>query len=305
MIDEMVVDDGKSITRERKVSFDLEDSSSDDQSSSSPKSSRFGKLINRESISDDDELNLCLLPPGLRGWDFRLKSEVYLYVRNISPIEFNKDAFSHLVLPENHKQMALAFVKAHTREDKSDDVLISDTIKGKGGGMVMLLHGNPERQLNRILEVAAKWNSVVLIDEADIFLQARNDDIQRSALVSVFLRVLEYHTGVLILTTNRVETFDNALRSRITIALKYPDLDQRSRKILWMKFLVMAKVITDENSAKWEEEAERLSSRSMNGRDIKNAVRSAQTLALEEKAAFSISHIEKVLSIADDFSFQV
>jgi hypothetical protein len=31
--------------------------------------------------------------------------------------------------------------------------------------------------------------------QADLFLQARNDDVQRSALVSVFLRVLEYHTG--------------------------------------------------------------------------------------------------------------
>lgn len=33
-----------------------------------------------------------------------------------------------------------------------------------------------------------------------------------NALVSVFLRVLEYYDGILILTSNRVGTFDEAIR---------------------------------------------------------------------------------------------
>lgn len=38
--------------------------------------------------------------------------------------------------------------------------------------------------------------AVVLLDEADIFLEERTlSDLKRNALVSVFLRVLEYYSG--------------------------------------------------------------------------------------------------------------
>ncbi|KAG9115766.1 hypothetical protein FRC07_007511, partial [Ceratobasidium sp. 392] len=276
----------------------------------------------RDSMSEDDP-DMCLLPGILAAWDFRTQSWESVSVTDLSPIEFNKAAFDHLVLHENYKQMVVAFVNAHTRKDKDDNALIPDTMKGKGGGMTLTAEAVAEHlerplysiscsqlkynaneledELNDILERAAGWNCVVLMDEADIFLQARNDNIERSALVSAFLRVLEYHKGVLILTTNRVETFDKAFRSRIDLALKYPDLDQNSRKTLWKKFLVIANAITSENSAVWEEDLDQLSLRPMNGRDIKNAVRSAQTLALEDRATLNMSHINKVLSVVDEF----
>jgi hypothetical protein len=48
---------------------------------------------------------------------------------------------------------------------------------------------------------------VVLLDEADVFLEERDvKDLNRNALVSVFLRALEYYDGILILTSNRVGT---------------------------------------------------------------------------------------------------
>jgi hypothetical protein len=71
-------------------------------------------------------------------------------------------------------------------------------------------------------------------DEADVFLESRNDgerELQRNAMVSgkplptkfatvltaasVLLRVLEYYDGILILTTNRMRSFDIAVQSRI------------------------------------------------------------------------------------------
>lgn len=43
-----------------------------------------------------------------------------------------------------------------------------------------------------------------MLDEAEVFLEERTQaDLQRNALVSVFLRALEYYDGILILTTNR------------------------------------------------------------------------------------------------------
>jgi len=49
-------------------------------------------------------------------------------------------------------------------------------------------------------------------------------------MVGIFLRLLEYHQGVLFLTTNRVKSFDSAFHSRISVALKYPDLDVAQRQ---------------------------------------------------------------------------
>ena len=62
----------------------------------------------------------------------------------------------------------------------------------------------------------------MLFDEANVFLEQRSlEDMQRNALVSVFLRVLEYYEGILILTSNRVGTFDEAFKSGIQFALHY------------------------------------------------------------------------------------
>jgi hypothetical protein len=60
----------------------------------------------------------------------------------------------------------------------------------------------------------------MLLDEADVFLAKRNrDDYQRNSIVSVFLRMLKYYTGLLFLTSNHVGTFDEAFKSRIHISL--------------------------------------------------------------------------------------
>ena len=89
-----------------------------------------------------------------------------------------------------------------------------------------------------MFELGKRWNCVLLLDEADVFLEERTlTDLQRNSLVSVFLRMLEYYEGILILTSNRVGTFDEAFRSRVHIALHYEDLKPRSRRQIWSNFL--------------------------------------------------------------------
>ena len=49
-----------------------------------------------------------------------------------------------------------------------------------------------DSKLTGILHVAAKWKAVVLIDEADVFLEERSTaNLERNAMVAVFLRQLE------------------------------------------------------------------------------------------------------------------
>ncbi|KAL6884260.1 hypothetical protein HDV57DRAFT_494086 [Trichoderma longibrachiatum] len=135
-----------------------------------------------------------------------------------------------------------------------------DLIRGKGLGLFILLHGVPgcgktataeavaqangkplfaitcgdlgftpkevEEELNSIFRLANMWDCVLLLDEADVFLARRDSwNLKRNALVSVFLRVLEYYSGILFLTTNRVGTIDEAFKSRIHVSLYYDRLD--------------------------------------------------------------------------------
>jgi len=105
----------------------------------------------------------------------------------------------------------------------------------------------------------------------------------------VFLRVLEYYQGVLVLTSNRVGEIDEAFRSRIHICLFYPKLDQLSTSKVWEKNINRAKVsqigmdVEEDELRRFYEllwlENEKNPSRQWNGRQIKNAFQTAIALA--------------------------
>ncbi|KAI9868857.1 MAG: hypothetical protein M1813_004708 [Trichoglossum hirsutum] len=63
-----------------------------------------------------------------------------------------------------------------------------------------------DARLSATFDPADRWNAVLLLDEADIFLEKRSpENLERNGLVSVFLRNLEYFRGILVLVANRVE----------------------------------------------------------------------------------------------------
>lgn len=113
-----------------------------------------------------------------------------------------------------------------------------------------------ESQLSNWFRLAEQWGAVMLIDEADVFLEQRSKtDLHRNSLVSgrkpqnphpahtpfpdslsVFLRCIEYYRGILFLTTNRVGQFDDAFVSRIHVILSYDDLGEEQRRNIWDQF---------------------------------------------------------------------
>jgi hypothetical protein len=129
---------------------------------------------------------------------------------------------------------------------------------------------NIEHELQRIMDIAHSWGAVLLLDEADVFLEKRQvQDVGRNAMVSIFLRLLEYFQGILFLTTNRVETFDEAFQSRIHLALKYEELGQKARKDVWKQFLKMVKVMEGKETLDFtEREYEMLARHNLNGRQV-------------------------------------
>ena len=161
-----------------------------------------------------------------------------------------------------------------------------------------------EHGLTQILELAHGWNAVLLLDEADVFLEKRtSQDIHRNALVSIFLRLLEYFQGILFLTTNRVETFDDAFQSRIHVALRYSELTVKARRRIWKMFLDRVRDVHGGETDNFKEaEIDKLAARHvLNGRQIKNVVRTAQALAANENKPLNLVHIGKVMEVADAF----
>ena len=102
----------------------------------------------------------------------------------------------------------------------------NDVVRGKGEGSVFLLYGEPgvgktltaegicemlhkplytvslgqlgstaaalEKNLDAILTLCARWDALILLDEADIFLEKRSPtgSLERNAMVSVMLRLV-------------------------------------------------------------------------------------------------------------------
>lgn len=172
-----------------------------------------------------------------------------------------------------------------------------------------------ESCLTMILEVAVKWDAVVLLDEADVFLEKRRsvgggggNNLERNGIVAIFLRLLEYFRGVLFMTTNRVRAIDPAFQSRIHLQIAYPDLDVAARRQIWERMVAMSTTTTttdDDEEGEEEkgrsgigaEELDRLARAELNGREIKNLVKSAQLLASFEGVPLAVEHVETVLRV--------
>lgn len=271
------------------------------------------------------EKELLMCSPSLRGYSLKDKKWLKFWVNSIKTIAWNDKAFESLVLPADQKELILAFAESQVKhENKFDDV-----IQGKGKGIIMLLSGPPgvgktltaesvaenmrvplytlcagdlgtdteevESTISKILALATKWKAVLLLDEADVFLETRSaHDLERNKLVSVFLRVLEYYEGFLFLTTNRVDNIDAAFESRIHLTLQYDELSLSSRYHVWKTFLGV-------NSSKFsnfsEQHLQELAKTPMNGRQIKNVLKTAQLLASRKGVLLNYDHVEVVTKL--------
>ena len=254
-------------------------------------------------------------------------------MENAQNVAWNKRAFEVLAIDEETKDLLRACVTCKLEADRS-----TDPIEGKGNGLIILLHGSPgtgktmtaecvaelaekplyrvtcgdigidapdvERYLTKVLTLGKIWGSVILLDEAEVFLQQRNlHDLHQNALVSIFLRLLEFHDGILILTSNRVGTFDEAFKSRIQLAIHYAPLEKAQRRRIWRNLLehierMEPSMIDFEELMDYIDE---LSYSEMNGRQIRNALTTARQLAEWKKMRLNISTLKHAIKLAGRF----
>ncbi|HWU98411.1 MAG TPA: ATP-binding protein [Oxalicibacterium sp.] len=189
-----------------------------------------------------------------------LHQNIWVHVQNLTEYKYKPELRDKLILPLHHRDL-IDILTA----DMS--VLMEDIVEGKSGGTTILCKGAPglgktltaevysevvgkplyrvhsgqlgitaasvEENLSSILRRAARWDAILLLDEADVYIRCRDNDLQHNAIVAEFLRTLEYFKGLLFMTTNRIEDVDDAILSRCIATIQYEVPPKEDAMRLW------------------------------------------------------------------------
>lgn len=255
-----------------------------------------------ESVED------VVLPtvPVVRVFNLAADDHMFVAASDIKPYEYDETIWDKLVLPDRDLDFIHILLS-------STVVNISDIVKGKARGIIVVCSGPPglgktlsaeasseafkrpfysvqcsqlginpeelEKNLTLALTRASRWQAILLLDEADVYVRRRGDDITQNAIVGVFLRVLEYYRGVLFMTTNLGEDIDDAILSRATAHLRY---QLPSRDLLPKLWNVLATQLSVDLS---EKDVETLVSHfgEIPGRTIRNVLKLTKYCAVARK----------------------
>ncbi|KAH6883168.1 P-loop containing nucleoside triphosphate hydrolase protein [Alternaria rosae] len=271
------------------------------------------------------KLWLLLLNPNVPGFSFRENKWFMLNIDHLDEITWNDRAYDHLIIANERKELLLTFVQQH--EDAMG--VSQDVVEGKGQGLVVLLSGPPgtgktltveavadrarrplhrvqaemlggtpmtiSRNLRRLFELCVEWNAVLLLDEADAFLGKREGTMStREDTVCVMLRLIEYYSGILFLTTNMPEFIDPAFASRMDIHLMHSTLSQEARRAIWNNMLKSTLVSVKVS----EEELTDLASWDLNGREIKKVVKTGMKWCFFKGKVLTAQGLRTAISVS-------
>lgn len=271
-----------------------------------------------EMLEDQgDEPNRVELPihPYLKVFDMEKHNYVTIHARNLDEYNWDKTLINKLVLKEEDKDL-ISLLMNQTGV-KSEDI-----IRGKMPGVIVIATGPPgigktltaevfseviekplytvqcsqlgldvkqiESNLGDILSKAARWGAILLIDEADVYIRQRGEDINQNAIVGVFLRLIEYYPGILFMTSNRGDVIDDAIISRATAWIRYELPDKSQLRSIWE---VLG---TQYGAAFSSKELDSLAKKfeGVSGRSVRNMLKLAKLLAAGEK--ITVKMIEQI-----------
>jgi len=263
------------------------------------------------------------LHPYVHVFDLQRHEHLDIHVRYLEVYKYDPEIGKSLVLPKDSKELIEALVGVA----KCD---YEDIIAGKSGGTIIMCAGEPgtgktltaecysevmgkplysiqssqlgtsaeelEAELKKVLSRAMRWKAILLIDEADVFIHERGESIEHNAVVGIFLRVLEYYSGVLFLTTNRATIIDDAIASRCTAHVHYKKPESNSRLEIWRILAEKAKIKTKLGTL----ESANKEFQDISGRDIKNLLKLSNYMARHRKKTIDI----EMLRFAKRFSME-
>jgi len=236
------------------------------------------------------------VPRDLTIYAFNLVKHQYewLYTTVVKEYIYDESIETKIVLPEEHKDLISILLSSDIKS------MGGDIIEGKGDGTIILSKGPAgvgktvtaevysekkhlplysvhsgqlgingetlEKKMQEVFKKVERWGCILLLDEADVYIRKRDNDVNHNAIVASLLRILEYYSGIMFMTTNRIDDVDEAIASRCSAVLRYKNPDNIQRSDLWQLFinqygLTVTPTVADELTEKME---------NISGRDIKN-----------------------------------
>lgn len=276
-----------------------------------------------ELYDDGNDAPTTTLPtwPFVKVFDLKLHQHCEMHVNDVQDYSWDESVFDKLILPKDHKTLIEILVNG------TND-LMEDIIAGKTGGIIILATGKPgvgktlsaevysefiqrpvysvqcsqlglnvdsiEKNLTKILERAQRWNALLLLDEADVYIRHREHDLHHNAIVGVFLRILEYYRGVLFMTSNRATIIDDAVLSRVTAHIRYEVPDEDMRRELW-------EVLGNQYNVKFDKKTLHNLAKEFKvaGRDIKSMLKLATLMRSNNGDEVSLDLLRTVLQFQD------
>ncbi|KAG1806459.1 uncharacterized protein HD556DRAFT_1436418 [Suillus plorans] len=221
------------------------------------------KARDNDNIPPVPEDNIALLPRFMPGFDLERKSWGFFDVDEVEPIRFNENAWKHIVLDEDSKDVIEGVVGAF---DFSKEAMADE----EQSGLVILLHGPSgtgktatveaiaehfKRPLHSLavcslpldttslvdtltsrLDIARSWNAIILIEAGDILMQTQRHEpiMEEHHRISAILDFFERHRCIVFVTARTTCT---AYMSHFAITIQYPELDGDSRQTMWSSML--------------------------------------------------------------------
>jgi hypothetical protein len=242
------------------------------------------------------------LHPTVAVFDLGKHRRCRVHVNQLQEYVYDRTLADQLILGAERKRLVKLLI-----DSKSNP--FQDIVKGKSGGAIVLLAGPPgtgktltaevyaeaegcalysvqcsqlgidptdlEDELFKVFARAKRWGAVLLLDEADVYVHSRGNDLVQNAVVGVFLRVLEYQDAIMFLTTNRPDDVDDAIASRCVARLTYDvPLAEEQRQIWRVLATASGVTMTSEDIATVVRTHPHLS-----GRDVKNLLKLGRLMA--------------------------
>ncbi|CAF3613011.1 unnamed protein product [Fusarium graminearum] len=172
-----------------------------------------------ESLTEE-EFMICYT--RIAGYSLRENKWGRFHIDDIGEITFDSAAFKDLILPKDQKAQLLSLISVH----EDDGFSFDDLIKGKGKGMTFLLYGEPglgktltaesvadyckkplvrldagtlgtspksvEEGLRNAFRLAERWHALLLLDEADVYLEQRKSrNLTHNGVISESAKALK------------------------------------------------------------------------------------------------------------------
>ena len=185
--------------------------------------------------------------------------------------------------PGTGKTMAAEAVAGHIKKK----VLIVDYSKLESCWV-----GETEKNIVKVFRTAKEKDAVLVFDEADAVFYSRSLASRTWEVrdVNVLLREIERFTGVVILTTNRHDSFDPALERRIAVRLEFGAPGLKERIQLWKRHFPEKAPLSQDIDFEWF-----ANEFTITGAQIKNIA-----LGAARRAAFRASRGEVALIMRQD-----